>query len=209
MTLRTQTTWMSISVMATVLLAVAFLPSATAQRGAAGPVAVVDIAVVLQGLAERADAEAHIRARAEAFEPELNRLQSEVKSLEEALEATADSPERLLAEERVDAAVINLMALDYMVKREMDVERSLQLKGLYEDIMQAIADMAEADRIDLVLIHDGNQQIETVNASDAPPQVSQVRAQIAQRRIAFAAQHIDRTRDVIVRMNKDYANKGQ
>jgi hypothetical protein len=70
--------------------------------------------------------------------------------------------------------------------------------------MAAVKSMADADHIDLVLVHDGVQDIQTNPDPEAPPQELQVRQQIAMRRIAFAAPRIDRTQDVIIRMNNAY-----
>jgi len=172
-------------------------------------VAVVNLPGVLEGLAERADAEAELRAQTDQIAAEAQEREAEVRSLQQALAALDDPAERLVAEEQVDNAVIQLMAWQELMKREVDVERALRLEKIYRDIMNAIADMAASDGIDLVLIHDGATEIQTNPDPQAPPLETQVRQQIAQRRIAFAADRIDRTQDVIVRMNKTYALDGQ
>ena len=199
----------SVCVLAVTGLAVSLLPGASAQRSTASPVAVVNLPGVLEGLAERADAEAELRAQTDQIAAEAQEREAEVRSLQQALAALDDPAERLVAEEQVDNAVIQLMAWQELMKREVDVERALRLEKIYRDIMNAIADMAASDGIDLVLIHDGATEIQTNPDPQAPPLETQVRQQIAQRRIAFAADRIDRTQDVIVRMNKTYALDGQ
>ncbi|MDP7070783.1 MAG: OmpH family outer membrane protein [Phycisphaerales bacterium] len=205
----TRVSFPSVCVLAAAVLAVGLLPGAIAEQSSREPVAVVNLAGVLEGLAERADAEAELRAQTEQITAEAQTRESEVRSLQEALASLTDAGERLIAEEQVDNAVVHLMAWQELMKREIDVERALRLEKIYKDIMAAIADMAMSDGIALVLIHDGATEIQTNPDPQGPPLETQVRQQIAQRRIAFAAERIDRTRDVIVRMNKDYALDGQ
>lgn len=186
------------------LLAIGLMPGEAAQRGATSPVAVVNLSGVLEGLVERADAEASLRAKAGQVAAEAESRQEAVRALQIELIAITDPIERLPVEERVDGEVVQFMAWQELMKQELDVDRALQLEKLYRDIMASVADMATADGIDLVLIHDGIRPIETNPSPDAPPLAAQVRQQIAQRRIAFASERIDRTRDVIIRMNNAY-----
>ncbi len=202
-------TFPSVCVLAGTLLAMGLLPGAVAERSTEDPVAVINLAGVLEGLAERADAEAELRAQSETITKEAQSKEAEVRALQQSLAALTDPIERLAAEEKVDNAVIQLMAWQELIKREIDVERALRLEKIYKDIMSAVADMATSDGIDLVLIHDGATDIQTNPDPQAPPLETQVRQQIAQRRIAFASERIDRTRDIIVRMNKTYALDGQ
>jgi len=162
---------------------------------------------VMEGLAERADAEAGLRAKAQAVAAEAETRQAAVRKLQEELMAITDPIQRLSKEEQVDADVIQFMAWQELMKQELDVERALAMERLYRDIMAAVADIATKDGIDLVLIHDGARGIETNPAPEAGPMATQVRQQIAQRRIAFASDRIDRTRDVIIRMNADYKDE--
>jgi Skp family chaperone for outer membrane proteins len=186
------------------LFAIGLMPGEAAQRGASSPVAVVNLSGVLEGLVERADAEASLRAKAGQVAAEAESRQEAVRGFQVELAAITDPIERLTVEERVDGEVVQFMAWQELMKQELDVDRALQLEKLYRDIMAAVADMATADGIDLVLIHDGIRPIETNPSPEAPPLATQVRQQIAQRRIAFASERIDRTRDVIIRMNNAY-----
>ncbi|MDP7030037.1 MAG: OmpH family outer membrane protein [Phycisphaerales bacterium] len=186
---------------------VSVLPGSAAQQTAVSPVAVVNLSGVMEGLAERADAEAGLRAKAQAVASEAESRQASLRTLQEELMAITDPIARLTKEEQVDADVVQFMAWQELMKQELDVERALALEKLYRDIMDAVADLATADGIDLVLVHDGTRQIETNPAPEAGPMAVQVRQQIAQRRIAFASARIDRTRDVIIRMNADYKDE--
>ncbi len=188
-------------------VSVAVLPGSAAQQSAVSPVAVVNLSQVMEGLAERADAEAGLRAKAQAVAAEAETRQAAVRKLQEELMAITDPIQRLSKEEQVDADVIQFMAWQELMKQELDVERALAMERLYRDIMAAVADIATTDGIDLVLIHDGARGIETNPAPEAGPMATQVRQQIAQRRIAFASDRIDRTRDVIIRMNADYKDE--
>jgi hypothetical protein len=91
------------------------------------------------------------------------------------------------------------------MKQEFDGERAWLLEKLYIDIMTAVKSMADAEGIDLVLVHDGVREIQTSMDPESPPLEYQVKEQIKMRRIAFAAPRIDRTQDVIIRMNNAYS----
>lgn len=186
------------------LLTVGLLPGAVAQQSSSGPIAVVNLSGVMAGLAERADAEAQLRAKGEGIRIEIDTRQAKLRIIQEEFSALTDVVARLAAEERVDAELIQFMAWNELMKQELDSERALLLEKLYVDIMAAVKHMAESDGIDLVLVHDATGGIQTSMAAEAPPLEQQVRQQIAMRRIAFAAPRIDRTRDVIIRMNNAY-----
>ena len=202
---RSGVSFSTVAFAALAMLVVGLLPGATAQRSSSGPVAVVDLAGVMGGLAERADAEARLRSRGESIRVEVETRQAKLRELQEAFAAMTDPTERLAAEEHLDAEIIQFMAWNELMKQELDGERALLLEKLYIDIMAAVKTMAESDGIDLVMVHDSMSEIQTNMSPDAPPLETQVRQQISMRRIAFAAPRIDRTRDVIIRMNNAYS----
>jgi Skp family chaperone for outer membrane proteins len=186
------------------VVAVGLLPGAVAQRSSGGPVAVVNLNGVMAGLAERADAEARLRAKGESIRVEVETKQASLRALEQEFLTLTDPPTKLAAEEQLDGKLIQFMAWDELMKQELDGERAWMLEKLYIDIMVAVRSMAQADGIDLVLVDDGSGEIQTNMDPKAPPLEYQVRQQIAMRRIAFAAPRIDRTQDVIIRMNNAY-----
>jgi len=204
MTIRTGVPIPSLCIAAAIVLAAAILPGAVAQRSAGGPVAVVNISQVLAGLNERADAEAKLRAKAEEIQAEGTARQETVRKLQVEYEAMTDPAARLAAEERIDPAVIQFRAWQELMRHELDIDRALMLERLYYDIMAAVADVANDAGVDLVLIHDNAGEIKKTQQQGAPPLEEQVLQQISQRRIAFAAPRIDRTRDVINQMNLKY-----
>jgi len=201
---RSRVSFSLIALVATGVVAIGLLPGAAAQRSSSGPVAVVDLNGVMVGLAERADAEARLRAKGESISVEVETRQVSLRALEQEFLALTDPVARLAAEERLDGELIQFMAWQELTKQEMDGERAWMLEKLYIDIMAAVKNMARADGIDLVLVHDAAGEIQTNMDPKAPPLEYQVRQQIAMRRIAFAAPRIDRTQDVIIRMNNAY-----
>jgi len=204
MTDRARVSFPSICVLAATILVAAILPGAVAQRPTSGPVAVVNISQVLGGLNERADAEAKLRGKAEEIQAEANSQQEAVRKLQEEYDAMTDPAAKIAAEERIDAAVIQFMAWQELMRHDLDIDRALLLEKLYYDIMAAVAEMANDSGIDLVLVHDSSGEIVKSQQQGAPPLEQQVLQQISQRRIAFAAPRIDRTRDVINQMNLKY-----
>ena len=71
-------------------------------------------------------------------------------------------------------------------------------------ITQAVQELAEIEGIDIVLINDAGQQVQTIADSQVAREL-QVRQQISSRRIIYASPGVDITEQLIVRMNNAYA----
>lgn len=191
---------------AAVLVTIAFTGTASSLRSG-GPVAVVDLARVLDGLDERADAEARLRAKGEEIRTEAEQRDVEVRDLQKRLEESTDPDEQRSLAEEIDERIIHFRAWQEFINREMDVERAVLLQNLYRDIRTSIAEMADVDGLDIILTYQSAGEIQLDPNPELPPLEAQVRQQIASRRVAFAASRVDRTEDVIIRMNNAYELK--
>ena len=67
-----------------------------------------------------------------------------------------------------------------------------------------IAELADIEGIDLVLINDGDSEFSVAGGLQISRQ-EQLREQISLRRILYRSQSIDISDDLIIRMNNEYA----
>lgn len=192
----------SILMIAAVMVATLSTTASSLRSG--GPVAVVDLSRVLDGLDERADAEAKLRAKADEIRVEAEQRETEIRALRDQFEAETDPAVQLSISEQIDERIIHFRAWQEFINREMDVERAVLLQNLYRDIRTSIAEMAQADGIDVIMTWQSEGEIQLDPNPELPPLETQVRQQIATRRIAYAAPRVDRSEDVIIRMNNAY-----
>jgi Skp family chaperone for outer membrane proteins len=100
--------------------------------------------------------------------------------------------------------LVGALAWREYIRQEVDIEKSLLLQSLYRRITDSVAELAELDGINLVLINDGNRIVQTVPDSQMAREL-QVRQQISTRRIIYSSPSIDITERLIIRMNNAYA----
>ena len=97
------------------------------------------------------------------------------------------------------------MALDYQawisfIGDKLDVERALLLQDLYKSINQAIAEMAEAEGFDLVVVDDSEGELGW-NDELKVSREAQTLQQIRSRRVLYRSTTVDVTDDLVARMN--------
>jgi Skp family chaperone for outer membrane proteins len=193
---------------ATLFIASIALASVISIRGTAlsmapaGPVAYIDLVRVINGLAEKADAEAKLNTQGEGILGESEARQKELQELNEAIGTMELGPDRINAQERLDEKYTEFLAWQEFTMRELDIERALLMQGLYEDVMTAVQKMAQREGLDMVFIYSPDRDIQI--DPQAGPLEDQVRNEIRSRRIAFSSARVDRTEDVIIRMNNEY-----
>lgn len=167
-------------------------------------VATVDLQRVMDSLVERADLEAALTAQSQQILAERDRRQAEIEQLGGDLEAMADGPEKARMQEDLDLKLLQEMAWIRFVQQEIDIEKSLMLENLYRSMQKNIAELADIEGIDLVLINDGNNEFSVAGGMQISRQ-EQLREQISLRRILYRNQSIDISDDLIIRMNNEYA----
>ena len=180
---------------------------AQANRAASfGPtvVATIDLQRVMNSLVERADLEAALTAQSQEILAERDRRQAEIERLGGDLEAMAEGPEKDRMQEDLDLKLLQEMAWIRFVQQEIDIEKSLMLENLYRAMKKNIAELADIEGIDLVLINDGDNEFAVSGGLQVSRQ-DQLREQISLRRILYRNQSIDISDDLIIRMNNEYA----
>jgi Skp family chaperone for outer membrane proteins len=163
-------------------------------------VAVMDPSRVLEGLIERADAESGLRAKFEDLKAQANTRTSEIRSLQEQLQLTQDANAREALQNEIESKGVKAIAFDQFAARQFDVDLALLKQDLYQRIKAAVADLSQANGIDIVLVNDNAMPIQ-INPELKVARAAQVSEQISQRRVMFAADKVDITDELILRMN--------
>ena len=202
MTYRTHRFTAALGVLGIVLAGMISLRGTAVSMAPAGPVAYIDLVRVINGLAEKADAEANLNGQLETVLGESESREKEIRELSESIGAMDMGPDRIAAQEQLDEKYTEFLAWQEFTLREIDIERALLMQGLYQDVMTAVRKMAEREGIDMVFIYSPDREIQI--DPQAGPLEDQVRADIRSRRIAFSSARVDRTEDVIIRMNNEY-----
>ncbi len=179
---------------------------ALAQRGAAiSPpiIATVRIEPLFDGLHQRAEAKTVISALEEKLIAKQGGRQEIMNELEIELEDVVAAKRR---EELTDKIALEQMKLQFwfqQARMELEVEKALRLQELYKSVKEAIADLAEAEGYDIVMLNDGSDELPFDRESRMPAQL-QILQQIASRKLLYLSPATDVTDDLIVRMNNAY-----
>ena len=112
-------------------------------------VAVMNPSQILEGLAERAEAEAELRARFDELKTEADARTSEIRSLQAQAEQTQDAAARQALIEEIEAKSVRAIAFDQFAARQFDIELALLQQDLYQRIKAATAELAQANGIDI------------------------------------------------------------
>lgn len=181
---------------------------AGAARRMASPtvVATVDINRVREGLTERVDAQAGLIALAQKIESENTERLGKIEELQTEITDTVDPDQRQELQEELDLNLVRAAAWREYIKQQVDIEKSLLLQDLFQKISDAVAELAEVEGINLVLVSDAGRVVKTVSDAQVAREL-QVRQQISTRRIMYASSTIDITEQLIIRMNNSYANE--
>ena len=176
---------------------------ATASRGAMiNPTVVVTVnrKAVLDGLNERAEAEAQLRAKTEDINAEDVRWKEELNDLGTQIKAMEQGPERDKLLTGFQRKNLDYQGFRRYAETKIDIERSLLYESLYNSISTAITLMAESEGYDIVIVDDSKAPF-TENPDARVSREGHILQQIAVRRIMYANPMIDITQDLIVRMN--------
>jgi Skp family chaperone for outer membrane proteins len=164
------------------------------------PVAVVNVARVLEQIDEKSEWEIKIEALKGSIQQEgIGRQQAMERRLAES-EAASSPEERQGIRDEVALMQLRLEQWANMKAIEVDREQSLMWRSIYRNLRREAERVAEAEGFALVLVDDSAGEIRTQSGTQVPLQ-TQVLQQITNRRILFAANTTDISDQVIVRMN--------
>ena len=189
------------------LMAFATTWQAEAKRTASmGPtvVATVNLSMVMDGLAERADLQAELAMEAQTIQAEQQQRTDEVERLSKELEEVVDESRRSEMQDEFDLRLLQQMAWLRFTQQEIDVNKSLMMENIFRNMQKAAMELAQIEGIDLVLIEDSTMGFQVL-ANNQVTREQQMAEQISTRRVLWREPTIDISDELIVRMNNDYA----
>lgn len=160
--------------------------------------AVVDIERAFDELNEKTAVESEIRSRGEELGQEEQQRRQQIRQLREDLDVLASGTNaHRQKEEELNRAIIELQTWAQFQQQRLAREHVLQTERLYRQMMDAIAQMAEAEGFDAVMYREGE-----INFQAEQPQ--ELVAQIQMRKVLYASDNIDITDELVQRMNNAY-----
>ncbi|MBC8201919.1 MAG: OmpH family outer membrane protein [Planctomycetes bacterium] len=190
--------------MASVICIVAGYAAVAASTQLRPPTVVVtfDIEQVIADLTERADAETKLHSLIMDIEDSGKAKFEAVAQLEEELDATSDL-DRPIVNEELDKLKLEALSYQRFAAAQVDIERSLMYRDLYQKIQTSVQKIAEQNGYDLVLINDVHREI-LVNPNAKVSREFQVREQLQVKRIVFSSNQIDITEQIVSHMNLEW-----
>ncbi len=161
-----------------------------------------NIEQVTADLTERGDSEVKLRKLLTNIEDEKNLKFKAIEELNVAIESAADADRGVLLE-NLDKLKLSAISFQRYAVSQIDIERSLMFRDLYLKIKKSVAEVADENGYDLVLISDNTRKI-LVNPNAKVSREFQVREQIEVKRIMFASNQIDITEQIVTHMNLEW-----
>jgi Skp family chaperone for outer membrane proteins len=184
------------------LFAAATLSTAHAQtnRDPASPakppaIAVVDVQEAFNLLEEKAAIEADLRDMAAALEQQKQALQTQLRQLEADLEILPDgTPVKKQKLTEYEQTAIRLRVFVSHGQAKLTRERGVRIELLYRRLLEGVAAVAEANRLDLVLFKEPQPDFRGKDPD-------QIAALIQVRKVLYHRDALDITRDVVNHLN--------
>lgn len=199
-----QQTWPAIAIVA--IAALAYVASVeasrpTAYRAEATPVAVIDVARLVDEIDERSEWDIRIEALQASINQEGKSRQAAMERRLTESEAAPNDEQRQLIRDEVALMQLRLEQWAQIKTMELDRERALKWQSIYRNLRRESSRIAETEGYELIMVDDNRGEINTDPTNQQMSMEQQVLTQIMNRRILFAAEPIDITDQVIVRMN--------
>ena len=190
--------------MTTVIATVVGYAAVAASSQMRPPTVVVtfNIEQVTADLTERGDAELKLRELITNIEEEKKSKFKAIEELSNTIESAADADRALLLD-NIDKLKLSAISFQRFASSQIDMERSLMFRDLYKKIKKSVAEVAEENEYDLVLISDNTREL-LVNPNAKVSREFQVREQIEVKRIMFASNQIDITEQIVTHMNLEW-----
>lgn len=181
--------------MTIVLAFAAYAGAARAMRATPTAAAVVDLPRVIENLKEQQAVRADLTGRQEQLKQQLDAKRKAANSLQGDLDLLqAGTPAYSTKQSELDKAVIDLQVWGEFEGRKLRMEEQLQVEALLRKVNDAVARVAQDNGYDVVFFK--GQQIGMQR--DGQP------AQANLRYVAYAAESIDLTDQVVQRMNNEF-----
>jgi Skp family chaperone for outer membrane proteins len=200
-----QRTWTITS--AVVVCIVAGYAAVAASTHLRQPTVVVTLKIekVVADLTEKADSEARLRALVTKIEDERVKRLKVIESLNSSMESSSDA-DRVSIAEQLELRTLEAVSYQRFAAMQIDNERSLMLRDIYNKIKSSVATIAKENGYDIVLINDVQREVVVNPQSDIPREV-QVLERIGLQRTMYTSSQIDITEQIIAHMNLEWEKR--
>jgi len=162
-------------------------------------VAVVDLAVLLDGLDERGFLEDQLNQEIAARQAELDRLVGEIERMREDINLLPEEDASRISRIRdLRLKEVEARALREFVQQQLSVEKGRMLATLYNKVRTAVCEIAARDGWDLILIDDSDLELPQTASEQQMLQL------ILNRRVLCADDRISITDEVRTLMNNQF-----
>ncbi len=181
------------------------------QQRSPAVIATVNLPKVLEGLAQRSQAEAKLESMHADFQQERDRREKEIRQLEENLKDLSEKhreggvplEELQPVADQLDLQRVNFQVWANFMVEKFDLEQALLMQDLYREVKKAIAAMAEVEGFDLVIFDTSGGEL-SFNPEVRVTRTKQIEQQILSRGVLYAAQPLDITNHLVERMNNQF-----
>ena len=165
-------------------------------------VAVVNVAVISEEYQRTAALEAQFEQKRLALNERRNELAKQIDTLGRSLQEELKPGTTAYDERSKQLALAEFEAQYFMEAEAKKIEQGLaqSLRSIYDDIQQAVRDIAEERGIDIVLTAD-------MLPRETPENTNQARQQILLQKVVYWHPRVDLTGAVIKRLNETYQTK--
>lgn len=200
--------WSRAAGVAAVCGAVFFGLQAASGRAGVGPapatpsaVAVVDVTQITGALTETKDLIAAQKERFDSYRKQVEQANTDAKAAEaDAKDAVEkNDPSRNAKIAKAIEADAQAQARNNALLKVKDIEEGATKQAIYDKIIAAVNAVAEEQGLDLVMLDDRPLRARDGSSQDA------VMGAVTARKVLYARSRLDITKDVITRMNNDYA----
>ena len=196
----TTSKWFTALAFAALILATALMLGYKSAAPEPTIVVCVQFQTLWGSLKARAEVEAELKRRGDTLQEELDRRRAAIEALEAERDAAVGEAQKTQLTEQIDIARLTVQYWHEITSRAVRDEEARRIRGLYQEIIKAVDELAELEGYDLVLLNDAGTEFK-VDAQSRVPVQAQVFQQIGSRKILYADKRIDITGDLVDRMN--------
>lgn len=178
--------------------------SAPAPMAAPASIGVVRLGALMDGLKEAQDKGAMLEARRLSVVADLKALEQQIQTLQETISAGTLQGEQLFntAQEISEKQAFG-QARASAAETRLDIARGDMMRELYTKVTVAVAQFAQNNGYDLILVDDRSFPLARPQSNTAAQQEA-----IRGKRVLYARESLDVTDQLLTLMNNEYANGG-
>jgi len=168
------------------------------------PTVVVSFSIVevFSDLSEKADSEAKLRTLVTKITDERTKRLDSINAIKESIESAADADLEVLLDQ-LEQQTLEAISYQRFAGLQIDNERSLMFRDIYLKIKEAVAQIAEENGYDIVLVSDVDREI-GVNPNSELSRELQVMERIGLQRAIYTSTQTDITDQIVTHMNLEW-----